>query len=143
MLVELQQHISKLDVEGYNILTDDYREQYFQKVVDEVKKYCGKIYLYKHDNQIVGIIVGIINNDEIETYDFKAPKRGRITELVVSNNIRCNGVGSMLLNAMEQYLKSVGCKDVILSVFAYNEKAIKFYAKNGYHSRLVDMTKSI
>ena len=41
----------------------------------------------------------------------------------------------------EDYLKSVGCKDILLGVFAYNENAIKFYEKNGYHIRMLDMTK--
>ena len=85
--------------------------------------------------------MGLINNDEEKTYDFNAPKRGRITELVVAKNVRFNGIGTILLKAMEEYLKSVGCKDILIGVFAYNDKAVKFYEKNGYHIRMLDMTK--
>ena len=142
LLVELQEHIQNIDLEGYNILTDEFRESYFLKTMDEIKKCNGKILIYKEENNIVGLVIGLINNDAEETYEFKAPKRGRITELIVSKNIRSNGIGTQLLNAMENYLKSIGCQDILLGVFAYNEKAIKFYEKNGYHVRMTDMTKN-
>ena len=142
LLVELQEYIISIDKEKYNIITKEYRDNYFNKTMDEIYKYEGKMYLYKDNDKIIGLIVGLINNLEESTYDFKCPKRGRITELVVSKHHRKSGVGSILLHSMEDYLKSVGCKDILLGVFAYNENAIKFYEKNGYHIRMHDMTKN-
>ena len=139
LLVELQEYIQNIDIEGYNILQKNYRKLYFEKVLNDVKNYKGKIFLYEEDNKIVGLVVGIVNNDEIETYDFKAPKRGRITELVISKNVRSKGIGTVLLKYMENYLKSIGCKDILIGVFAYNDNAVKFYRKNGYHVRMIDM----
>jgi len=95
--------------EKYNILTDEYREKYFQKTIDEVNKYNGKIFLAIESENIIGIIIGVINNEEESTYDFKAPKRGRVTEFVVSKKYLLNGVGKQLLTAMETYFKEVGC----------------------------------
>lgn len=141
LLVELQEYIVSIDKEKYNIITKEYRDNYFNKTMEDINKYEGKMYLYKDNNKIIGLIVGLINNLEESTYDFKCPKRGRITELVVSKHYRKSGVGSILLHSMEDYLKSVGCKDILLGVFAYNENAIKFYEKNGYHIRMLDMTK--
>ena len=137
----LQEYIISIDKEKYNIITKEYRDNYFNKTMDEIYKYEGKMYLYKDNDKIIGLMVGLINNLEESTYDFKCPKRGRITELVVSKHYRKSGVGSILLHSMEDYLKSVGCKDILLGVFAYNENAIKFYEKNGYHIRMLDMTK--
>ena len=142
LLVELQEYIHNIDLEGYNILTDEFRDLYFSKTMDEIKKCNGKILLYDENNDIVGLVIGLINNDIEQTYEFKAPRRGRITELIVSKKIRGKGIGKQLLNAMEAYLKSIGCKDILLGVFAYNENAIKFYEKNGYHTRMIDMTKN-
>lgn len=141
LLVELQEHIAEIDKEDYNVVGDDYREKYFNKTLEEVEKYKGKMYLYKEDEEIVGLVVGLINNEEIETYDFKAPKRGRISELVVLKKCRQKVYGIILLNAMEKYLKSLGCKDILIGVLAYNESAIKFYEKNGYHIIMTEMTK--
>ena len=142
LLVELQEYIVSIDKEKYNIITKEYRNNYFNKTMDEIYKYEGKMYLYKDNDKITGLIVGLINNLEECTYDFKCTKRGRITELVVSKHYRKSGVGSILLHSMEDYLKSVGCKDILLGVFAYNENAIKFYEKNGYHIRMLDITKT-
>lgn len=141
LFIELQEHIIQVDKEHYNILGKNYEEEYFNKTLDEIKKYNGKMYLYKENDRIVGLIVGLINNEEIDTYDFKAPKRGRISELVVSKNCRTKGYGKILLDNMEKYLKTLGCRDVLIGVFAYNESAINFYEKSGYHTRMIEMIK--
>ena len=43
LLVELQEHIVDIDEEGYNILTNEYREEYLKKTMEEIKKYEGKM----------------------------------------------------------------------------------------------------
>lgn len=107
LLVELQEYLVDIVKEKYNILTENFREKYFKKTMEEIKKYKGKMLLYKESDKIIGLVVGIINNEEISNYDFQAPKRGRITELVVSKNYRLKGYGKILLNAIEKYLKDV------------------------------------
>ena len=102
----------------------------------------GKIILYEQEGKIVGLIVGIVNNDKTIRYDFNAPKRGRITEFVISKEYRNKGIGKQLLNTMKEYLKSIGCKNILIAVFGYNEKAIKFYNENGYHVRMLDMIEN-
>lgn len=142
LLVELQEYLITIDEDKHCILTNEYKEQYFEKTIDEINKYNGKILLAKEDDKIIGLIVGLINNDEYTSYDFSVPKRGRITELIVSKNSRNSGIGTALLKKMEHHLKSIGCKEIILGVLAYNEIAIRLYEKNGYHFRMIDMTKT-
>ncbi len=139
LLVQLQQYLADMDREGYNIVGDEYREKYFIKTMEEIKKCNGKILLYEDNEKIVGLVVGLINNDETDRYDFKAPKRGRITELIVEKEYRGKQIGKQLLDAMKEYLKSVKCEKILIAVFGYNESAIKFYEKNGYHIRMIDM----
>ena len=139
LLEELEQYISSIDKEGYNIIGDNFKYNYLKKTIEEINKYNGKMLLYEENNKIVGLIVGLINNDETNNYDFKAPKRGRITELIVSKEYRNKGIGKKLLNSMREYLNSIDCKKILIGVFAYNEDAIKFYEKNGFHTRLIDM----
>ena len=141
LLVELQEHIVNIDIQKYNIITPEYRDLYFKNVMEDVDKYEGRIYLYEDSGKILGFIAGIINNEEMQTYEFKAPKRGRINELVVSKNSRSLGIGDLLLTKMEEYFYSVGCKDIMLAVFAYNTRAVKFYEQHGYMSRMITMTK--
>ncbi len=143
LLMELQEYIMRIDRLGYNILTDEYREKYFEKTMNDVNKYNGKLMLAISDDVIVGLIIGVINNEEETSYDFKAPKRGRITELVVSKSARNQGIGVMLVKEMEGYLKRVGCKDVILGVLNDNINAMDFYKRMGYESRYSDLTKKL
>lgn len=143
LLVELQEHIVSIDKEGYNILTGEYREKYFNKTIEEVKKYEGVIFLAKDDEDIVGLVVGLINNDPVNTYEFRAPKRGRITELVVRKDKRGSHIGTKLLEYIENYFKSVGCEGILIEVFAYNNNAYELYKKLGYFDRVHEMMKKI
>ena len=81
--------------------------------------------------------------DEYDYLDYKCPKRGEITELIVTNKIRSKGVGQELISKMEEYFKTVGCKYVIVDVFAYNDIGKNFYNKINYHTRMETMIKKI
>lgn len=143
LLVELQEYISDIDREKYNILTSDFRQKYFEKTMEEVKKNEGKIFLAQEGKEIVGLIIGVINNEEENTYDFKAPKRGRVLELVISSKYRSKGIGNQLLEEMERYFKKIGCEGILIGVFAYNEVAQNFYYKNGYFTRNIEVMKKL
>ncbi len=143
LLVELQEHIVEIDKEGYNIITNEYKEEYFKKTIAEIKKYEGKMFLYKENDEILGLVIGLINNEDISEYDFKAPKRGRVSELIVTQKIRSKGIGKQLLDKIKEHFKEKNCKAILIDVFGYNEQAIRFYEKNGYHTRLVEMISTI
>lgn len=141
LLVELHEYIVSIDKEKYNIMTPEYGDMCLDKTFMEVDKCNGKILLYKDEDNIVGMIIGIINNDVVDTYDFKSPRRGRITEFVVSKEYRKNGIGKKLFLRMEEHLKSLGCESVLIGVFGYNDNAINFYTMQGYNNRVIDMVK--
>lgn len=143
LFVELQEYISLLDKEEFNVVGDDFREKYFLKTMEDVQRYEGKIFLALDGQELIGVIVGVINNDIIDNYDFKAPKRGRIIDLVVSKKSQEMGIGSMLMQAMEDYFKSVHCSGVMIDVFAYNDNAYSLYTKLGYFNRTIQMMKNI
>ena len=44
---------------------------------------------------------------------------------------------------MEEYLKSMGCEDILIEVFGYNKLAQKFYSNHGYYTRMLDVSKKI
>ena len=85
----------------------------------------------------------VVKYDEEDYLDYKCPRKGRITELIVTNNTRSKGVGKELIKTMENYLKSIGCLYISIEVFAYNKNAIDFYTKGDYHYRCIDMIKKV
>ena len=140
-MVILQQYLADMDIEGYNIVGDGYRDKYFEKTLEEVKKCNGKILLYKDNEKIVGLIVGIINNDDTIRYDFKAPKRGKITELVVDKDYRGKGIGKILTEKIvkEVYNKTKEGQKASINLISMQGKE-EFYEKCGFRKISFDFT---
>ncbi len=143
LLVELEEYILSIDGDNLDQLHPEYREKMAIIDLKEVQEYNGKCYLAIEDNKAIGLIMGTIPPyDENDYLDYKCPKRGEITELIVTSKIRSKGIGLALINKMEDYFKSVGCEYVLVDVFAYNKIGIDFYNKNGYHHRMhIDIKK--
>ena len=84
------------------------------------------------------MIIGTIHQyGDFDYLDYKCPKRGVITELIVTKNIRSKGIGEELVKRIEEYYIAQGCEYVLIDVFANNNKALEFYDKNGYHPRMI------
>lgn len=144
LLVELEEYIVSIDKDNLDRLHSEYRETMAIIDLNEVKGNNGKCYLYVENNKAIGLIMGcIFPYDEYDYLDYKCPKRGEITELIVTSKVRSMGVGEKLISKMEEYFKSVGCEYVIVDVFAYNDIGKKFYVKNNYHNRMETMIKKI
>lgn len=144
LLVELEEYIISIDKDNLDQLHPEYREKMALLDLEEVNKNNGKCYLAIDNNKVVGLIMGTIPEyDEYDYLDYKCPKRGEITELVVTNKIRSNGVGQLLIKKIEEYFKDNDCEYVIVDVFAYNDIGINFYNKKGYHFRMETMIKRI
>lgn len=143
LLVELEEYILTIDKDHLDRLHPLYRDKMAIIDLNEVKDNNGKCYLAIENNKAIGLIMGTIPPyDEYDYLDYKCPKRGIITELIVSKEIRSKGIGSKLISKMEEYFKSVGCEYVLVDVFAYNDNAIKFYSNYGYHHRMhIDIKK--
>ena len=143
LLVELEEYILTIDKDNLDQLHPEYRDKMAILDLKEVEENNGKCYLAIENEKAVGVIMGIVGTyDQYDYLDYKCPKRGEITELIVSKNIRSKGLGQQLMQKMEEYFKSIGCEYVFIDVFAYNDLAINFYNKQGYHPRmLIDIKK--
>ena len=144
LLVELEEYIISIDQDNLDTIHPDYREKKTQLDLEEVKDNNGKCFLAIENNNVIGLIMGKIRKyDESDYLDYKCPKQGEITELIVSKKSRSNGVGQALIDKMEEYFKSVNCEYIIVDIFAYNDNAMKFYHKKGYHPRMLTSIKKL
>ena len=144
LLVELEEYIVSIDKDELDQVHPEYREKMAIIDLEEVKNENGKCYLAIEDNHAIGLIMGTIPEyDEYDYLDYKCPKRGIITELVISKDIRGNGIGNELITKMENYFKEQKCKYVLVDVFAYNERGANFYQKQGYHHRMYTDIKKL
>ena len=125
LLVELEEYIVSIDKDSLDQLHPEYKEKMALLDLKEVNDNKGKCYLAVENDKAVGLIMGCIRPyDEYDYLDYKCPKTGEITELIVTNKIRNKGVGQLLINKMEEYFKSLDCEYINIDVFAYNERRI-------------------
>ena len=143
LLEELQEYIISIDPYHFNILKDDYKDKIYIKDMDEVKNNNGKIYLAQENNQIVGLIIGVIRKPIVEFDYNRLNNMGEVIELIVTKKVRSKGIGYKLLNKMEVYFKSQNCYTINIDVFGYNDIGKRFYFKNGYHTRMMTVSKKI
>ena len=144
LLVELEEFIISIDKDNLDHIHPEYREKMAIKDLKDVNDNDGICYLAIEDNKVVGLIMGcIFPYDEYDYLDYKCPKRGVITELIVTKKIRSKGVGKILMNTIEKYFKNKDCEYIIVDVFGYNDNAFNFYSKNNYHTRMHTMIKKI
>jgi ribosomal protein S18 acetylase RimI-like enzyme len=138
LLVELEEYIVSIDKDNLDRVHPEYREKMALIDLKKVRDENGKCYIAIENDRVLGLVMGTIPDYDYYDYlDYKCPKRGMITELVVSKKIRGNGIGKKLMEKIESYFKMQGCEYVLIDVFSYNELAINFYEKNNYHSRMI------
>lgn len=70
-------------------------------------------------------------------------KVGRIETLAVLENMRGHGVGKLLLEESKRRFKASGASVVMLSVIAYNTRAIEFYEREGFITGSVELVKHV
>ena len=134
---ELEKYIVSIDEDELDQVHPEYHEKMAVIGLNEVKEKDGKCYLALLDDKVVGFIMGVIVQfSEYDYLDYKCPKEGRITELIVTSKVRSTGIGGALMDKMEEYFKSKGCEYSLVDVFAYNKNGIYFYSKKGYHPRM-------
>ena len=143
LLVQLEEYILSIDKDNLDQLHPEYREKMALLDLEEVNNNEGKCYLAIENNKVLGVIMGILRTyDEYDYLDYKCPRCGEVTELVVSEEARGKGIGKLLISKIEEYFKSINCKYITIDVFAYNTKGIKFYEREGYHTRgLINIKK--
>ena len=138
LLVELEEYIVSIDEDNLDIVSAAYREKMALVDLEKIKNNNGKCYLYIDNKNVVGLIMGIIPKyDENDYLDYKCPKKGEVTELIIKKEYRNHNIGKILLNKMEEYFRKNNCEYLFIDVFAYNKSRINFYDKNGYHSRMI------
>lgn len=113
-----------------------------RKMIDDVDRNNGVIYVVESERKIVGFIAGIIlKQTEEELLECTPTKAGKITELFIEEQFRGQKIGKTLMEKIEQYFKQNGCDVSRVQVFAPNIGAHDFYRKLGYQDREVEMVK--
>ena len=69
--------------------------------------------------------------------------RAYVDSLAVAQECEGKGVGRALLDYVERWARDNGCREVVLDVFAGNQRAIGFYERQGYQPDHIRMAKPL
>ena len=90
LLTELEEYIVSIDKDELDQVHPEYHEKMALVDLNEVDKNNGKCYLAIKNDKAIGLIIGTIPPyEEYDYLDYKCPKRGIITELIVTSWISC------------------------------------------------------
>ncbi|GLI51885.1 hypothetical protein TSYNTROOL_19710 [Tepidanaerobacter syntrophicus] len=113
-------------------------DQYFNEKVLQLSTFVAEekaIVLGAFDPELIGFIWGYVRC-------FVAERRLHINHLVVDRNYRGQGIGSMLVNSIEDYVQQKGISTIDLMVSA-NSPAVKFYSRIGFLKERYQMVKKL
>ncbi len=87
----------------------------------------GTIFVARQDDKIVGMV------NLLFTASTAVGERVALLEdMIVSNSVRDTGIGSQLLSKAISYAESEGCKRITLLTDKTNDKAQRFYNRQGF-----------
>lgn len=69
--------------------------------------------------------------------------RAYVDNLAVAQESEGKGVGRALLDSVERWARDQGYREVVLDVFAGNQRAIAFYERQGYRPDHIRMAKPL
>lgn len=104
------------------------------------------VLVFAHDHgEVVGYGMAYVMTDAERVWlDDTWATSGRIGEiesLGVLPSYRGRGLGTRLLEALEEGMSEVGVDDLVLGVLAGNEAAVRLYARHGYIPTWLYMSK--
>ncbi len=103
----------------------------FEKTIQ--KSFTDKVFPCYFENQEG---YGVVKDDELLAVIALSKEdwnnRLRITNLLVSSELRRQGIGARLMDIAKARAKELGCRSIILETQSCNEKAINFYFSQGF-----------
>jgi len=116
-----------------------------RNVLEKLEKNQGRVYFAQDGEKIVGYIFGFVcdKQSEEKLLEVVPSQVGQIEDVYVEEEYRGKGIGKLLMEKMEVYLRDQGCDSIWLEVFAPNFGAHDAYVKMGYMDREIGMLKKI
>jgi len=116
-------------------LTDENTAAHYSRIKDDDRY---KTFVAVMGGETVGFISSVWSHSVGREVGFM-----HITAIAVDERVQGHGIGTKLLNHMEDYATSIGIDSILLTSGLERTEAHKFYVKNGYENRALSFTKSL
>ena len=136
LMIQLQQHHINLRPDVYRMSEDFFTEATFDKLLEE----CS-VLVAEENSEIIGAVsYSIMDMKAAIIHPFKSLW---ISDLVISQNHRGKGTGTMLMEKVKEIAKENGVDRIQLNVSSYNTDAVKLYEKMGFAPEMIKMEYSV
>lgn len=89
-----------------------------------------------------GVRLGFLHMTQNTDY-FTGEEQGYISSIAVAKEGEGKGIAKKLMKTAEEWSKEKGYKQVVLHVFANNERAIRFYQHLNYQTEIIKLVKEL
>ncbi len=111
-------------------------------IQEKLEGEASTILVAEAEGEIAGFAEVIVR--ETPPVTVLAPRRFAVVDtLGVDEKYRRAGVGRALMEQAEQFAREHGARDVELSVYRFNQGAVRFYEEMGYEAASFKMRKGI
>ncbi|MBQ2671502.1 MAG: GNAT family N-acetyltransferase [Clostridia bacterium] len=124
--MDIKYNEGKLDENICKLINKGFTE--YDKAFDLSPNYKEFSFVAKENGKIAGILTGKCLHDEI-----------KVSDLIVTEKFRKNGIGSKLLKSVEEYFSDKNYTSISLTT--YDFQAPKFYEKCGFELEFVRKNK--
>lgn len=124
--MDIKYNEGKLDENICKLINKGFTE--YDKTSDLSPNYKEFSFIAKENDEVAGILTGKCLHDEV-----------KISDLIVTEKFRKNGIGSKLLKSVEEYFSDKNYTSISLTT--YDFQAPKFYEKCGFELEFVRENK--
>lgn len=144
LLENLRYHI-ELDPYKLREETNEFLERAWASIDAHMSDQQGVLIVAELGGAVVGFSHGYVQDtgEGFRPVSRRKTMIGYISKLYVSKEARGHGLGTRLLQKVEEDLVQKGCEFLKLSVFTANDKAKQLYQSLGYDDYRVDMLKQV
>lgn len=138
-IIELQDFERMMDphrLEGIKVA-----HEYLEHLLEVCEAGRGKIFVVEIDENIVGMISVYIEEDE--KHFRKARRFAYISDLIVMQEYKDQGIIKELLEKAEEYAKSKGVHSIHAAILKNHEEGVNGYLRNGFNEFEIIVQKQI
>ncbi len=100
-----------------------------------------KVFIAKFGTEIVGLVAGSISVQQ--SFLLAEKLVANIDEVVVDRQFSGKGLAKALLAEIEHYFQESGAVEILLTVYAFNDKAKSLYETQDYQIKTYKMSKKL
>lgn len=116
---------------------------YMASLVDEISHKDGACFVANVKDNQAGLICGWVEQADTPAMDQDEKDYGYISDVIVSEDYRHQGVFQKMLGHMEQFFKNRNIQHIRLHVLAGNHRMTECVSKNGYAPYYTSFEKKI